>query len=227
MPGTGRFAGDSRHRFGPRDWATRSEITSDPTTKSACLQALLKTGATGLEPATSGVTGRVRHDGSRQRFAPNGLVCRRFSSRAHGTSAWLSQPSARRLGHEWATESCLYGQRRAGAPSSPAHLRDNCASRRGLNLRALALHRNEPRIQRPPLRPPRQRRAPPGQSFVSGRLVSYSGVARCAPGRLGRPVAEAGVVAGRGGPDPRSRPPSPSPRQPARAAGRSPRPGCR
>jgi integrase len=43
---------------------------------------------------------------------------------------------------------------------SPAHLRDLRAPRRHLHLRALALHGNEPRHDRPPLRPPRQRRAP-------------------------------------------------------------------
>src|SRR5881396_3966159 len=30
-------------------------------------------------------------------------------------SAWLSQSSRRRLGHEWATETCLHGQRNADA----------------------------------------------------------------------------------------------------------------
>jgi hypothetical protein len=41
----------------PRDWATDSESSPDSATQNACLQALRKTGATGLEPATSGVTG--------------------------------------------------------------------------------------------------------------------------------------------------------------------------
>jgi hypothetical protein len=36
----------------------RTRVSSGATTKMPILQALLKTGATGLEPATSGVTGR-------------------------------------------------------------------------------------------------------------------------------------------------------------------------
>jgi len=38
-------------------------------------------------------------------------------------SAWLSQSSNRRLGHEWPTKSCLHGQREAGRGTSP------CAAR--------------------------------------------------------------------------------------------------
>jgi hypothetical protein len=37
-------------------WATEAILASDWATDSAYLQALLETGATGLEPATSGVT---------------------------------------------------------------------------------------------------------------------------------------------------------------------------
>jgi hypothetical protein len=43
--------------FGPRDWATKGATPSDETTQLAYLQAFQETGATGLEPATSGVTG--------------------------------------------------------------------------------------------------------------------------------------------------------------------------
>jgi hypothetical protein len=64
------------------------------------------TGATGLEPATSGVTGRVRHNDARRRTPPNGLICRRFSLSGRPGFAWLSQSSHRRLGHEWATKCC-------------------------------------------------------------------------------------------------------------------------
>ncbi len=39
-------------------WATKRVFASDPATRGTYLQALLKTGTTGLEPATSGVTGR-------------------------------------------------------------------------------------------------------------------------------------------------------------------------
>jgi hypothetical protein len=80
-----------------------------------------KTGATGLEPATSGVTGRVGHNDVRRRTALNVLICRRFSCGGWLRSGWLSQSSDRRLGHEWATKSCLYRQRsdRWGASSRP------------------------------------------------------------------------------------------------------------
>jgi hypothetical protein len=40
----------------PRDWGTKGAAPSDETTQPAYLQALQETGATGLEPATSGVT---------------------------------------------------------------------------------------------------------------------------------------------------------------------------
>src|SRR5437868_5604408 len=53
-----------------------------------------KTGATGLEPATSGVTGRLGYgDGPRQ--TP---LNRRFPPRRHILSTWLSQTSKRRFG---------------------------------------------------------------------------------------------------------------------------------
>jgi hypothetical protein len=71
------------------------------------------TGATGLEPATSGVTGRVGDNDARRRTPPNVLICRRFSVHRSTLSAWLSQSSDRRLGHEWATKSCLQRQREA------------------------------------------------------------------------------------------------------------------
>ena len=72
------------------------------------------TGATGLEPATSGVTGRVGHDDGGRRTPQNSRICRHFSSYRYTLSAWLSQSSHRRLGHEWATGSCLNGQRDRG-----------------------------------------------------------------------------------------------------------------
>jgi hypothetical protein len=77
------------------------------------------TGATGLEPATSGVTGRVRHNDARRRVTQNEPICRCFSAQGRASSAWLSQSCNRRLGHEWATESCLHGQR-AGSGRSPS-----------------------------------------------------------------------------------------------------------
>jgi hypothetical protein len=54
----GIFAGILFNAFGPRDWATSRNAASDQTTQMPILQALRETGATGLEPATSGVTGR-------------------------------------------------------------------------------------------------------------------------------------------------------------------------
>jgi len=77
-------------------------------------------GATGLEPATSGVTGRVRHGDAGRRTAPNGLICRHFSRRRRPRSALLSQSSNRRLGHEWATRSCLHRQHRGEAFANAA-----------------------------------------------------------------------------------------------------------
>jgi hypothetical protein len=43
--------------------------TPDPTTQHSDLQALRETGATGLEPATSGVTGRKRPSGADRGYA--------------------------------------------------------------------------------------------------------------------------------------------------------------
>jgi hypothetical protein len=79
--------------------------------KLAICRSRAKTGATGLEPATSGVTGRVgRHDAWR-RTPLNGHICRAFQLWSPAGTAWLSQSSNRRSGHEWATKSCLNGQR--------------------------------------------------------------------------------------------------------------------
>jgi hypothetical protein len=75
-------------------------------TQRAHLQALRETGATGLEPATSGVTGRTSG------FVPNRskprdprwlLALRRFR---RGRPAWLNGGDPERLGHEWGTCSC-------------------------------------------------------------------------------------------------------------------------
>jgi hypothetical protein len=38
-------------------------------------------------------------------------ICRAFQLWSQAGTAWLSQSSNRRLGHEWATRSCLHGQR--------------------------------------------------------------------------------------------------------------------
>jgi hypothetical protein len=87
----------------------RSGVWSDNT---ICQFAGILMGATGLEPATSGVTGRVGHCDAQRRAARNGVICRAFSVSCRLRFAWLSQSSNRRLGHEWATKSCLEGQRR-------------------------------------------------------------------------------------------------------------------
>ena len=82
---------------------------------------MLSTGATGLELATCGVTGRVGYNDARQRTPLNVVICRRFSFRGWLRSAWLSQSSDRRLGHEWATESCLHRQPDATALGRVPH----------------------------------------------------------------------------------------------------------
>ena len=97
--------------FAARDPSIRAYIDN----KNASLQALRETGATGLEPATSGVTGRVGHHDAPRRTPLNGIICRHFSYRDRLRSAWLSHMSSRRLGHEWATKSCPRRQR--GGPA--------------------------------------------------------------------------------------------------------------
>ena len=74
-----------------------------------------RNGSAGTRTATSGVTGRVGYDDARRRTAPNILICRLFSFCGWLRSAWLSQSSDRPLGHEWATRSCLHGQRALAA----------------------------------------------------------------------------------------------------------------
>jgi hypothetical protein len=54
---------------------------------------------------------RDRPNQVRRRASRNGLTCRCFLPLRHLRSAWLSQSSDRRSGHEWATKSCLLGQR--------------------------------------------------------------------------------------------------------------------
>jgi hypothetical protein len=117
-------------------------------TRDADLRAFRGTGATGLEPATSGVTGRVGHNDDRRRTPLNVLICRRFSSRGWLRSAWLSQSSERRLGHEWATESCLRRQHVYSA------LKCRRANRRARTTRAPAVPRPKERLRT------RRRRAP-------------------------------------------------------------------
>ena len=93
------------------------------------------TGATGLEPATSGVTGRVRHHDAWRRARSNQLICRLFSPTRRFRSAWLSQTRSRLLGHEWATKYCRPGQRRQ------AQVRcHGCAEERGISSRPPPYH---------------------------------------------------------------------------------------
>jgi hypothetical protein len=89
------------------------------TTEEVICRANGETGATGLEPATSGVTGRLGRDEDPRRPRLNGAVCRCFSLWRNILSAWLSCSSNRRLGHEWATETCLHGQRHAETRDIP------------------------------------------------------------------------------------------------------------
>jgi Bacterial regulatory proteins, luxR family len=58
-------------------------------------------GATGLEPATFGVTGRVRLGDARRRARSIDVICRPLLTLESSCTAWLSQASDRHLGHEW------------------------------------------------------------------------------------------------------------------------------
>ena len=58
------------------------------------------TGATGLEPATSGVTGVTK---ALRPASSNELICRALFALRWPRSAWLRGSFKRRLGHEWAT----------------------------------------------------------------------------------------------------------------------------
>jgi hypothetical protein len=73
------------HRsFGPRGWATKRLAASKRTTTPAHLQALQETGATGLEPATSGVTGRRSNQ---LNYAPEGRSVYLASQRSEDASS--------------------------------------------------------------------------------------------------------------------------------------------
>ena len=65
-------------RCAPPQTRIRAAVPAAPI-KAAVNAVCLRAGATGLEPATSGVTGRVGHNDARRRAPPNGLICRRFS----------------------------------------------------------------------------------------------------------------------------------------------------
>ena len=61
------------------------------------------TGSTGLEPATSGVTGRVGHSDARRRTSRNGLICRYFlpvRSPLRMVEPILGSTFGPRVGHE-------------------------------------------------------------------------------------------------------------------------------
>src|SRR6266436_10038971 len=60
-----------------RDERSRRSFAPEAATEDPDLQVL--TGATGLEPATSGVTGRVGHRDVSRRIPPNARICRYFS----------------------------------------------------------------------------------------------------------------------------------------------------
>ena len=99
-------------------WGTRPTCPTSPTdAKSLRVQRKRATGATGLEPATSGVTGRVGDQDARRLSGAERPHLQAFFAPRPTRSAWLSQSSTRRLGHEWATKCC---QRRLqkGAQSS-------------------------------------------------------------------------------------------------------------
>ena len=104
------------------------------------LAATSRDGSDGLEPATSGVTGRVRHHDAWRRTPLNSLVCRAFVTPESAQAAWLSRSSNRRLGHEWATKSCLARQR-LGRGEAPRVYADRERANRGLSAGALRLAR--------------------------------------------------------------------------------------
>jgi hypothetical protein len=60
-------------------------------------------GATGLEPATSGVTGRFWCITVRQRAGSIYVICSAFVCLSPSRSAWLRRSTERRLDREWAT----------------------------------------------------------------------------------------------------------------------------
>jgi hypothetical protein len=70
-----------------------------------------ETGATGLEPATSGVTGQFGGHDRRRRDPTNTAICRGFLQQRSYDTAWLHGSPNRCLGHEWATKCCLPSKR--------------------------------------------------------------------------------------------------------------------
>ena len=77
--GTCSFAGAFPSAFGPR-FGPRSGIRRlSGQHKVPICRHFNRTGATGLEPATSGVTGRLGHDDAPRQTPLNSLSCRHFS----------------------------------------------------------------------------------------------------------------------------------------------------
>jgi hypothetical protein len=74
------------------------------------------TGATGLEPATSGVTGVTK---ALRPASSNELICRALFALRWPRSAWLRGSFKRRLGHEWATPCCPVRLQTAGDGLGP------------------------------------------------------------------------------------------------------------
>jgi hypothetical protein len=100
-----------------------ANLASEPTTHYADFAGPL-TGATGLEPATSGVTGRLGCGDAGRRATLNDFTCSISFEPAPALSSGLRRPPVRCLGHEWATNSCLRRQRSAEPPRS-----SGCAAR--------------------------------------------------------------------------------------------------
>jgi hypothetical protein len=78
-PFAGILSRDSRRNVLPVWLPTGRAVSPAGTTEDAICRHFSKTGATGLEPATSGVTGRVGSNNVRRRILPNGLIYRCFS----------------------------------------------------------------------------------------------------------------------------------------------------
>jgi hypothetical protein len=64
-------------RLAPKPATERARLQQDRQQKIPICR-MFSTGATGLEPATSGVTGRVRHHDAWRRTPLNGHICRAF-----------------------------------------------------------------------------------------------------------------------------------------------------
>src|SRR5207245_2713391 len=71
------------------EWTTRRRSGAVSDNRNSYLQGNCEAGATGLEPATSGVTVRLGHRDAPPRASPNDVICRDFWDLSHDHTAWL------------------------------------------------------------------------------------------------------------------------------------------